>query len=29
MRSKSGTVRMVIANHKLDKLDRFSSIPFT
>jgi fructose-1,6-bisphosphatase II len=28
MRSKSGTVRMVIANHKLDKLDRFSSIPF-
>jgi fructose-1,6-bisphosphatase II len=28
MRSKSGTVRMVIANHKLDKLDRFSSIEF-
>jgi fructose-1,6-bisphosphatase II len=29
MRSKSGTVRMVIANHKLDKLDRYSSVAFT
>jgi fructose-1,6-bisphosphatase II len=29
MRSRSGTVRMVSGIHKLNKLDRFSSIPFT
>jgi fructose-1,6-bisphosphatase II len=29
MRSKSGTVRLVNAHHRLDKLDRYSAVPFS